>query len=68
MKAKDSVWYKSSMDKGGVPSCPPGMDTDAKWGYNHTKKGWIFGYKLYLTCTEAIYELVVPLYQLAQVC
>ncbi len=24
-------------------------------------KGWIFGYKLHLTCTTAIIELVVPL-------
>ncbi len=27
-----------------------GIDTDARWGYSHTK-GWIFGYKLHLTCT-----------------
>ncbi len=30
----------------------PGIDTDARWGYSHTK-GWIFGYKLHLTCTTA---------------
>ncbi len=36
------------MDKGIVPC--PGIDTDARWGYSHTK-GWIFGYKLHLTCT-----------------
>ncbi|MER5176099.1 MAG: hypothetical protein ABJB76_03295 [Candidatus Nitrosocosmicus sp.] len=59
MKAKGSVWHKSSMEKGIVPC--PGIDTDARWGYSHTKKGWIFGYKLHLTCTTAIDELVVPL-------
>ena len=49
MKAKGSVWHKSSMKKGVVPC--PGIDTDARWwGYSHTK-GWIFGYKLHLTCT-----------------
>ncbi len=48
------------MKKGIVP-CPAGIDTDARWwGYSRTK-GWLFGYKLHLTCTTAIYELVVPL-------
>ncbi len=44
------------MEKGIVPRS--GIDTDAKWGYSHTK-GWIFGYKLHLTCTTG--EIVVPL-------
>ena len=56
LKAKGSVWHKSSMKKGEVPC--PGIDTDARWGYSHTK-GWIFGYKLHLTSTTG--ELVVPL-------
>jgi Transposase DDE domain len=48
------------MEKGVVPC--PGIDTDARWGYSHTKEGWIFGYKLHLTCTTtAIGEIVVPL-------
>ncbi len=58
MKAKGHVWHKSSMEKGIVPC--PGIDTDARWGYSHTK-GWVFGYKLHLTCTAAIGEIVVPL-------
>jgi hypothetical protein len=56
MKAKGSIWHKSSMEKGIVPC--PGIDTDAKWGYSHTK-GWIFGYKLHLTCTTG--KTMVPL-------
>ncbi len=56
MKAKGSIWHKSSMEKGIVPC--PGIDTDARWGYSRTK-GWIFGYKLHLTCTTG--EIVVPL-------
>ena len=56
MKAKGSVWHKSSMKKDLVPC--PGIDTNARWGYSHTK-GWIFGYKLHLTCTTG--EIVVPL-------
>jgi len=47
------------MKKGVVPC--PGIDTDAKWGYSHTKKGWVFGYKLHLTCTTAIGEIIIPL-------
>jgi hypothetical protein len=56
LKAKGHVWHKSSMEKGIVPC--PGIDTDARWGYNHTK-GWVFGYKLHLTCTTG--EIIVPL-------
>jgi hypothetical protein len=57
LKAKGYVWHKSSMKKEIVPhSC---IDTDAKRGYSHTK-GWVFGYKLHLTCTTAE-DLVVPL-------
>ncbi len=58
LKAKGSIWHKLSMKKGIVPC--PGIDTDARWGYSHTK-GWLFGYKLHLTCTAAIDDLVVPL-------
>ncbi len=43
LKAKGSVWHKSSMKKGAVPRS--GIDTDARWwGYSHTKEGmdlWI---------------------------
>ncbi len=43
--------------KKGILPCP-GIDTDARWGYSHTK-GWIFGYKLHLTCTTD--KIIVPL-------
>jgi hypothetical protein len=39
VKAKGHVWHKSSMTKGLVPC--PGIDTDARWGFSHTK-GWIW--------------------------
>ena len=51
LKAKGHVWHKSSMKKGVVPRS--GIDTDARWGYSHTK-GWIFGYKLHLTSTGSV--------------
>ncbi len=40
LKSRDKVWHKSSMNKEMAPC--PGIDTDARWGYSHTKKGWIF--------------------------
>jgi len=56
LKANGHVWHKSSMEK-GIVSCP-GIDTDARWrGYSHTK-GWIFGYKLHLTCTTTVSVVV----------
>ena len=65
IKANGHLWHKSSMEKGEVPC--PGIDTDARWGYSHTK-GWIFGYKLHLTCTTTAAasggegeQIVVPL-------
>ncbi len=35
IKAHGKVWRKSSMKKGIVPRL--GIDTDARWGYSHTK-------------------------------
>ena len=35
IKAKGCVWHKSSIKKVYVPC--PGIDTDARWGYSHTK-------------------------------
>ena len=49
------------MKKGVIPRS--GIDTDARWGYSHTKR-WIFGYKLHLTsstATTAGKEIIVPL-------
>jgi hypothetical protein len=44
------------MIKGIVPRS--GIDTDARWGFSHTK-GWIFGYKLHITSSTG--SLIVPL-------
>ena len=33
-------------------SASSGIDTDAKWGFSHTK-GWIFGYKLHMIFSTA---------------
>jgi len=57
IKAKGHVWHKSSMKKKVVPCS--GIDTDARWGFSHTK-GWIFGYKLHLI-SSTIGSIIVPL-------
>jgi hypothetical protein len=57
MKAKGFVWHKSSMEQGVVPRS--GIDTDAMWGFSHTK-GWIFGYKLHMVAST-IGSIIVPL-------
>ena len=56
IKAKGHVWHKSSMEKGIVPR--PGIDTDARWGFSHTK-GWVFGYRLHMVCSTG--SIAVPL-------
>lgn len=56
LKARGSVWHKSSMIKGVVPCS--GIDTDARWGFSHSK-GWIFGYKLHMISSTG--STVVPL-------
>lgn len=56
IKARGYVWHKSSMKKKVVPRS--GIDTDARWGFSHTK-GWIFGYKLHLISSTG--SIIVPL-------
>jgi hypothetical protein len=56
IKACGKLWHKSSMNKGIIPRS--GIDTDARWGYSHTK-GWIFGYKLHMISSTG--SIVVPL-------
>jgi hypothetical protein len=53
---KGKVWHKSSMNKEIVPRS--GIDTDARWGYSHTK-GWIFGYKLHMVSSTG--SITIPL-------
>ena len=54
---KGHVWHNSSMKEGVVPRS--GIDTDARWGYSHTR-GWIFGYKLHIVCSTDS-PVIVPL-------
>jgi len=56
LKAACPVWHKSDMKKNHLPIA--GIDTDAKWGFSKSK-GWVFGYKLHLSCSTG--SLAVPL-------
>ena len=57
VKAKrGNMWHKSPIGKGIMPCS--GMDTDAKWGFSHTK-GWTFGYKLHVASSTG--SVAVPL-------
>ena len=56
LKAKGYVWHRSSMENGIVPRS--GIDTDARWGFSHTK-GWIFGYKLHMISSTGL--TILPL-------
>jgi Transposase DDE domain len=58
LKSEGRVWHISSMKDGIVPC--PGIDTDARWGYSHTKQ-WIFGYKLHMICNTDPSSIIVPL-------
>ena len=53
---KGHLWHKSSMEKGIMPCS--GIDTDARWGFSHTK-GWTFGYKLHVISSTG--SVAVPL-------
>ena len=56
LRAKGHLWHKSSIIKELVPCS--GIDTDARWGFSHTKQ-WIFGYKLHIVSSTG--SLIVPL-------
>jgi len=51
------VWHKSAMKNNMVPRS--GIDTEARWGFSRNK-GWVFGYKLHLSCSSTS-KLIVPL-------
>jgi len=57
IKGRGKLWHKSSMMNKGIVRCS-GIDTDARWGYSHTK-GWIFGYKLHIVSSTD--STIVPL-------
>lgn len=58
LKSKGHVWHASSMKEGVVPYS--GIDTDARWGFSHTK-WWVFGYKLHVVSSTDPSSTIIPL-------
>jgi hypothetical protein len=57
-KANGPVWHQSDRQAGRIPKNLRRLDTDATWsksGY----QGWVYGYGLHLTCTEAAFPKMV---------
>ncbi|HET7390771.1 MAG TPA: transposase [Nitrososphaeraceae archaeon] len=59
LRAKGHLWHKSSMIEGIVLPRSGIDDTDARWGFSHTK-GWIFGYKLHIIASTGSL-IIMPL-------
>lgn len=57
-KASGPVWHQSDRQEGRIPKQLPHLDTDATWsksGY----QGWVYGYGIHITCTEAAFPKMV---------
>lgn len=57
-KAAGPVWHQSDRKAGRIPKKLRRLDTDATWsksGYH----GWVYGYGLHITCTEAAFPILV---------
>lgn len=57
-KADGPVWHQSDRREGRIPAKLRRLDTDATWsksGY----QGWVYGYGIHITCTEAAFPKMV---------
>lgn len=57
-KANGPVWHQSDRQAGRIPKKLRRLDTDATWGKSGYQ-GWVYGYGLHLTCTEAAFPKLV---------
>lgn len=57
-KADGSVWHQSDRKEGRIPPKLRRLDTDATWGKS-SYQGWVYGYGLHITCTEAAFPKAV---------
>jgi hypothetical protein len=57
-KADGPVWHQSDRKEGRVPPKLRRLDTDATWGKSGYQ-GWVYGYGLHITCTEAAFPKAV---------
>ncbi len=57
-KAAGPVWHQSDRREGRIPAKLRRLDTEATWsksGY----QGWVYGYGIHITCTEAAFPKLV---------
>lgn len=57
-KADGPVWHQSNRKEGRIPLKLRRLDTDATWGKSGYQ-GWVYGYGLHITCTEAAFPKAV---------
>jgi len=57
-KADGPVWHQSDRKIGRIPPKLRRLDTDATWGKSGYQ-GWVYGYGLHITCTEAAFPKAV---------
>lgn len=57
-KADGPVWHQSDRCQGRVPKKLRRLDTDASWGKSGYQ-GWVYGYGIHITCTEAAFPKLV---------
>jgi hypothetical protein len=57
-KADGAVWHQSDRKEGRIPAKLRCLDTDATWGKSNYQ-GWVYGYGLHITCTEAAFPKMV---------
>lgn len=57
-KANGPVWHQSDRQAGRIPHKLRRLDTEATWGKSGYQ-GWVYGYGLHLTCTEAAFPKLV---------
>lgn len=57
-KADGPVWHQSDRREGRIPAKLRRPDTDATWGKSGYQ-GWVYGYGIHITCTEAAFPKMV---------
>lgn len=57
-KAQGPVWHQSDRKAGRIPDKLRHLDIDATWGKS-AYQGWVYGYGLHITCTEAAFPKLV---------
>jgi hypothetical protein len=57
-KAAGPVWHQADRQAERIPKKLRRLDTDATWSKS-AYQGWVYGYGLHITCTEAAFPVLV---------